>query len=291
MPLDPNKIALCWPNYVPTATPSGGSWVPTMPLEHVQDRRLAVLAKTASLAPSDTRFTITLDKRRRLHALAIAAHNLTATATVRARAYRDAAKTDLLLDTGVQNVWPILYTLNDVIWGDDNFWNRRLSEDDRQNYTPLMLLFFDERVIGTAVEVELNDPQNLEGGITLGRVMLTDAWQPEYNISYGVQHGYNSGTTMTEASDPARTEYADEVTPKRTVSFDLKHLDEDEAFLSLHRLQRTQDIVGEIIYVYSVTPSPANAARAMLCRQQALNPITHPYFANFEHPMALLEIL
>lgn len=291
MALNPDKITLCWPNYIATATLSSGSWLPTLPLAHAQDRRLAVQAKSASLDPAATQFTITLGKRRRLHALAIAAHNMTPSATVRARVYRDEAKTDLLLDTGVQNVWPILYTLNDVIWGDDNFWNRRLSEDDRQNYTPLMMLFFDDRVIGTAVDVELNDPQNLEGGITLGRVMLTDAWQPEYNISYGVQHGYNSGTTMTEARDAARTEYADEVTPKRTVSFDLKHLNEDEAFLRLHRLQRTQDIVGEILYVYSTTPSPANFARAMLCRQEALNPITHPYFANYENPMSLLEIL
>jgi len=273
------------------ATLSGGGWVPTLPLAHVQDRRLSVVAKSASLDPADTRFTLTLPKRLRLHAVAIAAHNLSPTATVRARAYRDAARTDEIADTGVQNVWPIVYTLNDVIWGDDNFWNRRLSEDDRATYTPLMIVFFDERVIGTAVDVELNDPGNPAGAIELGRVILTDAWQPEYNISYGVQHGYNSGTTMTEARDPSRTEYADEVTPKRTVSFDLKHLNEDEAFLRLHRLQRSQDIVGELLYVYSVTSSPANFARAMLCRQEALNPITHPYFANYENPMALLEIL
>ncbi|HAO01702.1 MAG: hypothetical protein Tp170SUR00d2C46354221_52 [Prokaryotic dsDNA virus sp.] len=291
MALDPNKIVLCWPNYVPAATLSGGSWVPTLPLAHVQDRRLSVVAKTASLDPADTRFTLTLPGRRRLHAVAIAAHNLSPTATVRARAYRDAERTDEIADTGVQNVWPIVYTLNDVIWGDDNFWNRRLSEEDRATYTPLMILFFDERVIGTAVDVELSDPGNPDGAIELGRVILTDAWQPEYNISYGVQHGYNSGTTMTEARDPSRTEYADEVTPKRTVSFDLKLLNEDEAFLRLHRLQRTQDIVGELLYVYSVTPSPANFARAMLCRQETLNPITHPYFANYENPMALLEIL
>ena len=291
MALDPDKITLCWPNYVPTATLSGGSWVPTLPLQHVQDRRLAVVAKSATLDPADTQFTITLPKRKRLHVLALASHNLSPAATVRARVYRDAEKTDLIYDTGVQNVWPIVYMLNDVIWGDDNFWNRRLSEDDRSTYTPLSLLFFDERLIGTAVDVEINDSGNPDGAVELGRVILADAWQPEYNAAYGIQHGYDTGTTLTEARDTARTEYADEVTPKRTVSFDLKHLNEDEAFLRLHRLQRTQDIVGEILYVYSTAPSPANFARAMLCRQEALNPITHPYFANYENPMSLLEIL
>jgi len=291
MALDPRKIVLGWPNYIASATLAGGSWLPTLPLTHVQDRRTAVVAKSASLNAADTRFTITLPKRRRLHVLAISAHNLSPTATLRARVYRDAEQTDLIYDSGVQSVWPVLYTLNDVIWGDDNFWNRRLSEDDRASYTPLTTLFFDERQIGTAVDVEISDPSNPDSAVEIGRVMLADAWQPDYNISYGVQHGYNTGTTLTEARDSNRTEYADVVTPKRTVSFDLAFLDEEEAFLRLHRLQRTQDISGEILYLYSVTPTPANFARAMICRQTDLNPITHPYFANFENGMNLLEIL
>lgn len=291
MALNPDKITLCWPNYVPAATLSGGSWVPTLPLSHVQDRRLAVIAKTASLDPIDTQFTITLPKRRQLHAIAIAAHNLSPTATVRARVYRDAGKTDLIYDTGVQNVWPIVYTLSDVIWGDDNFWNRRLSEDDRSTYTPLSLLFFDDRLIGTAVDVELNDPQNLSGAIELGRVILANAWQPTYNAAYGIQHGYNSGTQMSTANDISRTEYADRVTPKRTVSLDLQFLNEYDAFIRLHRLQRTQDIVDEIIYAYSITNTPVNFSRTMLCRQVELNPVSQPYYAHYEHPMNLQEIL
>lgn len=290
MPLDPDRIALGWPNHIPQATLTGGGWLPTLPLTNVQDRRLGVVAKTVSSNAADTQCWIALPKRQRLHALALAAHNLSVDATVRVRVYRDEQGVDLAYDTGEVVAWPTVYTLDDVFWGDENFWNRKLGEDDRENYTPLAVVFFDERVIGTAVHVEITDPGNSDGFITLGRVLLTDMWQPEYNISYGVQHGYNTGTTMTEARDAARTEYADQVAPKRTVSFDLKHLSGDEA-LRLHRMQRTQDIVGEILYVYSTTPSPANVARMMIARQTALSPITHPYFANYENPMALQEIL
>ena len=291
MALDPNKIVLCWPNYIDQAVVSGGAWVPTLPLEHVQDDRFSVVAKTASLDPAATQFSITLPKRRRLQALAIAAHNMTSTATVRARAYRDAGQTDLIADTGWQNVWPVLYGLEDVVWGDDNFWNRRLSEDDRQNYTPLMTLFFPERLIATSVHIELLDPGSPAGAILLGRVMLTDVWQPRKNLNWGVTHGYDTGTQITRAGDPARTGYARRVTPKRTVMFDLGHLTEDEAFLRVHRLQRTQDVVGEILYLWSPVQLPTNFARTMIAQQTELNGINYPYYANFENSMSLLEIL
>ncbi len=291
MPLDPKKIALGWPNHIGEAALSGGRWSPTLPLSHLHDERFSVIAKTASLDPADTQFWITLSKRRRLHALAIAAHNMSTTATMRARVYRDARGEDLLYDSGLINVWPVVYTLDDVIWGDDNFWSRRLSEDDRKNFTPLVPLFFDERLIGASVHVELHDPANLEGAIKLGRVLLMDMWQPEYNISWNAKHGYDSGTQVTQAGDPSRTRYARRVTPKRTVTFDLKYLTEEEAFLRLHRLQRTEDIVGEILYAYSVTPSAVNTARTMVCHQTALDPLVNPHVATFENGMSLLEKL
>ncbi|SDJ24210.1 hypothetical protein SAMN04487867_12969 [Vreelandella titanicae] len=291
MALDPNKIALCWPNYIDTAVVSGGAWVPTLPLEHVKDARFSVVAKTASLDPIDTQFSITLPKRQRLHALAIPAHNMSSTATLRARVYRDAGQTDLILDTGWQDVWPVLYGLDDVVWGNDNFWNRRLAEDDRQNYTPLAIVFFEERLLGSSMHVELRDTANTDGAIVMGRVMVTDVWQPRKNLDHGVQHGYDTGTQITWAGDPSRTGYARRVTPKRTVTFDLNNLNEDEAFLRIHRLQRTQDIVGEILYLWSPVPSPINFARAMIAQQTELNGITYPYYANYEHAMSLLEIL
>ncbi|MEL7982141.1 hypothetical protein AAG584_19050 [Vreelandella titanicae] len=291
MALHPDKIALCWPNYIDTAVVNGGQWVNTLPLERVQDARFSVVAKTASLDPVDTQFSITLPKRQRLHGLAIAAHNMTSTAQVRARIYRDAEQTDLIYDTDWQNVWLVLYGLDDVVWGDDNFWNRRLSEDDRQNYTPLMTLLFAERLLGTSVHVELLDPSNPAGAIIMGRVMLTDVWQPRKNLDWGVQHGYDTGTEITRAGDAARTGYASRVTPKRTVNFQLSNLNEDEAFLRIHRLQRTQDIVGEILYLWSPVPSAINFSRTMIAQQTELNGITHPYHANYEHAMSLLEIL
>lgn len=291
MQLDPTKITLCWPNYIDEATVSGGRWEPTLPLAHIQDPRTAVIATSASLDLADTQFSITLPKRRRMRLLAVYAHNLSTTAQIRVRVYRNPDQTDLLYDAGWQDVWPVLYGLEDVIWGNDNFWARRLSADEREAYTPLTLTIFDDVLAGSSLHVEISDPSNRDGAVALGRVMPADAWQPRYNITYGVQHGYDTGTQLTRAGDPARTGYARKAIPKRTVNFQFENLDEDEAFLRLHRLQRTQDIVGEIIYLWSPESSAMNFARAMVAQQTDLNPVSHPYHANYEHAMSLLEIL
>ncbi len=205
MALDPNKIALCWPNYIDDAVVSGGAWVPTLPLEHIQDDRTSVVAKTASLDPADTQFSITLPKRERLQVLAIYAHNLSARATIRVRVYRDAGQTDLIDDTGWQNVWPVLYGLDGVIWGNDNFWNRRLSEDDRTKYTPLTPVLFEERLLGTSLHVELLDTSNPDGAIMLGRVMPADVWQPIKNLDWNVSHpNHPSGRPQAHRLRPPR---------------------------------------------------------------------------------------
>lgn len=291
MPIDSKRIALGWPNYIDEAVLSGGRWLSTLPLTHLQDARTAVVAKSASLAPDDTQCWIHLPKRRRIHALCLYAHNLSSTATIRAQVYRDPAGEDLIYDSGPVYAWPIAYGLDDVLWGDDNFWSRRLSDDARESYTSRSMVIFDDRLIASAVHVEIHDPANLEGGVTLGRALLVDVWQPRYNVNFGIKHGYDSGTEVKTAKDQNRTRYARRVTPKRTASFDLGHLDESEAFLRLHRLQRTQDIVGEILYIYSTDPTPENFARNMVCHQTSLDPLNHSHVANFENGMSLLEIL
>ncbi|QPI65886.1 hypothetical protein [Vreelandella venusta] len=291
MPLDPNRIALGWPNYIDEGTLSGGNWLPTLPLSHLQNDKFAVMTKSASLNPADTQFWITFPRRRRLHAVSFPAQNFSATASLRVRVYRDTAGTDLVYDTGRVDAWPVVYDMQDVMWGDDNFWNRRLREDDRKNHTPLSNVFFDERVVGSAVHVEIFDAANLDGAVMLGRTLVMDIWQPEYNVSRGIQHGYDSGTSIKEAGDRARTRYARRVTPKRTATFELAHLSESEAFMRLHRLQRTEDIVGEILYVYSITPSAENYQRNMVCHQTALDPLVNSFHANFENGMSLLEKL
>ncbi|WP_110693283.1 hypothetical protein [Salinicola halophyticus] len=291
MALDPKRLVLCWPNYIDQATVSGGDFKPSLPLANVQDRRFAVVAKTNGLEREATQMLVQLDRRRPVAVVALPAHNLSSTAKYRVRLYRTADATDELWDSGERDVWPIVYGLNDVIWGNPNFWNRRMDESTRETYTPLLTVFPPDAVVAQAVRIELYDPRNVTGAITLGRVFISDAWQPEYNMSYGVQYGHNTGTQVTEAKDRARTEYFDDYTPKRTVSFQLEHLDELEAFLSVYRLQRTEDIRGEILFLQSTASSPVNFSRTMLARQTSLDPLVNPYLDTHSHTFNLQEIL
>ncbi|WP_353979387.1 hypothetical protein [Salinicola endophyticus] len=291
MALDPKRVVLGWPNYIEDATLSGGAYVDTLPLANVQERRFSVVAKTAGLDPAATQFTLVLPQRRPVSVVAIPAHNMSAAAQVRVRVYRDQAGADLVWDSGRRDVWPIVYGIGDVVWGNSNFWNRRMQEETRRSYTPLLTVFLDDQQIASRIHVELFDESNLDGALTLGRVFVSDAWQPEYNMSLGPQYGYDSGTEVTTARDASRTEYFERFTPKRTVQLSLDWLSENEAFLRIHRLQRTQDIVGEVLFVQSVKPSPIEFARSMIARQASLDPLVHPYQTTYTNQLNLQEIL
>ncbi|OLO06729.1 hypothetical protein BTW08_15935 [Salinicola sp. MH3R3-1] len=289
MALDPDRITLCWPNVIDTATLSGGAWLDSLPLELVQDEILAVRCKSADAAPASTWFDITLDKPRPVQCLALPAHSMSATARYRVRIYGDAAQQFLLWDSAWQTVWPQLFATSELEWEYDNFWFGTISEDDRALYTPLLTVFADDVQLAQSVRVEIDDVGNSEGAVRLGRVFLSDAWQPKFNVSHGVQHGFDSATTFEEAGD--RTEYADIKRQRRTASFSLDWLSEEEAYQRIYSLQRVLGTHGELLYAFNLASRPESFARTFLARQQQLDALSQPYANTHTNKVNLLEIL
>ena len=289
MALDPTKVTLCWPNRIDEAALTGGSFETGLPLSLVQDRVMAVQAQTTDTQPSSTWFDITLSRARPVQTVALAAHNLTASAQYRVRIYADVDQVQLLWDSGRVDVWPAVYSTDQLEWEYDNFWSGNLDDEERGQYTPLMTVFADEIQMAHALRVELYDTSNPDGAIRLGRVFLGDAWQPAYNASYGITHGFDDATDVVEAGD--RTEYFDRKRLRRTASLALEHLSEAEAYQRIYALQRTEGTSGELLYAYRLDNTPENFSRVFLARQQQLDVLAHPYFATHTGALNLLEVL
>lgn len=287
--LDPNKVTLCWPNVIGRATLSGGDYLESLPLTLAQDPVLAVRCKSVDADPESTWFDITLDKPRPVQCLAIAAHSFSATARYRVRIYGDPGQAFLLWDSDWHTVWPQLFATSELEWEYDNFWLGTIEEEDRALYTPLLTVFSQEVVLAQSVRVEIEDLGNPEGAVRFGRVFLSDAWQPEYNLSYGVRHGFDLATEHAEAGD--RTEYAAPKRQRRTASFTLAHLSEEEAYQRIYSMQRTQGTHGEVLYAYSLRAAPEAFARMFLGRLQNPDPLDHPYARNHTASINLLELL
>ncbi|WP_353980933.1 hypothetical protein [Salinicola endophyticus] len=289
MALNPDTITLCWPNRVERATLSGGAWLDSLPLTLAQDPTLAVRCKSQNADPASTWFDITLDKPRPIQCLAIAAHSFSAPARYRVRIYGDTDRQFLLWDSAWQTVWPQLFATSELEWEYDNYWLGTIAEEDRALYTPLLTVFADEVQLAQQVRVEIDDAGNPEGAVRFGRVFLADAWQPATNVSYGIQHGFDNATEFAEAGD--RTEYADVKRQRRTATFSLDWLSEEEAYQRLYSLQRVLGTHGELVYAFNLAARPENFARTFLARQQQLDPLAQPYAFTHTHSLKLLEIL
>lgn len=114
-------------------------------------------------------------------AVVLPACNLTATATIRVRLYRDSARTVLLADSG--NVfacpgatlgqwrWNVPINANSFIFG---------------NYAK-SAVYFEDVFFATVCDIELSDPENQAGHIDCARLVAGVYWSPAFNAGYGAQ--------------------------------------------------------------------------------------------------------
>ncbi|RUR26850.1 hypothetical protein ELY33_17225 [Vreelandella andesensis] len=289
--LEDGKVILCWPNHVNKATVGGGNWEDELPASKLLDPTLAEQARSKNLDLSSTQLLFTLPRFRPIGVVAMAAHNLTAVARWRVTVYFDAAATEQLWQSDWVRVWPAVYATSELEWEYDNYWGGEFDDADRESFTPLATLFLPSPQIGQAVRIEIDDTSNGAGYVSLGRVFISRVWQPTYNMSYGVQWGYDIDTQFETAGDANRTEYADPATPKRTVSFALEHLDREEGFRKALAAQREIGLHGEILYAQEPQASPESFATTFIARQVSVSPLSHPYFGTYANSIALREIL
>lgn len=284
-------VTLGWPNHLREAALSGGAWSAALPLDHLGSLPTARFAESADAALASTKWTMTFPRPRPIGVVALAKHNLTVDAKWRVRVYFDTSGTELAIDSGWVAVWPAVFATLELEWEYDNYWAGTLDEDDRASFTPLATRFLDAVQIGRRVDIEIDDQNNPDGVIRVGLGLVTDLWQPTYNAAYGIQYGYDIATEFETASNPDQTEYADPMTPKRTVSFALEHLTEEEGFRRMLSLQRTQGLHGEILYAESLETSTIEFARTFIARQTSVDPLSHPYFETYSNSINLKEIL
>lgn len=281
MLFDPDKVALCYPNYTDRAdcTLSGGSWATTLPLNNLKNRVIQRRARTTDTQLTSTQFSITLDDPKPVLCLALAGHNLTAQATIKIKVYDNPLKETLLYESGEELGWAYIFDSNDLEWEYDNFWFGTLTNEQRKDFTPLFTHFFlgvDFVPIAKHIIVEINDVDNPDGYVEIGRLFFSDVWQPTRNASLGLAFKHNTSTEVeTSLSD---TEYFDVRKVRRSVSFELDRIPNADAFGRMFALQRLLGINGEILFAYTVRNFEEwSYERRFLGRLIELDAISEPY--------------
>lgn len=278
-----NKVALCWPNLIDACTLTSSDTY-TRPLSKLQSR---VLKDRAIATDLTHQFTVTLADNKPVGVVGLFGHNLSADASWRIRIYDDAD--GLLEDSTTINVWQAVYSSLELPWESPSFWSGVPADDDRSRFTPQAIWLADKNWYAKKVVIDIIDENNEDSFVAIGRGFLSEVFQPEYNISYGVQWTFSDPTAIDEALDS--TEYFEEKPQKREVTMAFDFLSETEAFSRMFRMRRDLGVSGEMLFFHQINIDATYPQRTMLARPSQIDPVAHPDAARHTHALALKEIL
>lgn len=280
---------LAYGNQIDNATLTGGSWLSTLPLTNLQDRRLGKVTRSTDALEASTTFDIDLGSTRLLRVFALCGHNFSTSATRRFQFSAVSDFSSVVLDTGWVDVWPEVYPFGTVGWGSPNFWSGRYSEEEIAGYNASAVHIFDQSTNARYVRVEISDEDNLSGYVQLARVFAGDGWQPTRNMVYGASIGWIDRTGVQEARSGA--EYFDIQRMPRIARFDLPAMDEGEAMADAFDLQRAMGTAGEMFFIWDPDDTTHALRRQFLCRLRGVSPITNPGPDRWSAPWEAKELL
>lgn len=280
---------LAFPNRADEATLSGGSWATGLPLNNLKNRIISKVARSTDDALGSTKFDAALTKDRPVRVLALVNHNLSLGAKYRIRGslVNDFATT--VVDTGWQDVWPVLYPAAALEWEDDNWWTGRPIAEEIAGYTWSLIHIFDSAHIARYWRIEIDDTDNAAGYVQIGRLFLASQWQVTTNITWGAQLGYQPRTLVDEAIGGA--EYFDRRPAPRVARVALDWMSVDEAMSRALELQRQAGIDAEVLFVYDPQDTAHKLRRSFLARLRSLNPIEHASYDRMTTAFDLKELL
>ncbi len=255
------------PNLIDAATLSGGSWTAGLPLANLQNRILGKVARSTNAAIGSTKFILTYASAIYADVLALVAHNLSQDALYRVSASGG-------YNSGWLRVWAELPS-EYLEWEQDRYWSGLPAASDIALFTKTLVHTMPKDTNGVTWTVEINDTANAAGYVQAGRVFIGTGFQPRYNMSYGAQIGFETGTSVEEAY--SGTEYFDRRNGYRVARFTLEHLTKSEALGDVLALQRNAGIDGEVLFVNDPDDLEWRIQTAFLGRLRTLSPIEHPY--------------
>ena len=266
------NITLAYPNRIDQGTVSGGSWLTTLPLVNIQNRRLSKLARSSNLLVASTQFNISLSASRSIGCVALVNHNLSVSATVRIRGNSTNSFTTPLYDSGQVSVWPSGMIPQALLeWEDDNFWLGTVAQEAIAGYKAPFAVFFNNQNLQYFL-IEITDTGNPAGYVQVGRVFLGKTFTP----TVGMSLNNTLGRVDVSVFDTALTgeEFIDQKTQYQVFNFNLEYLSKDEAYATLLDMQTQLGTTGELF----VSGDPADVSNAprrnFLGRMQSLRPIT-----------------
>lgn len=283
---------IAYPNRVNELTLSDGVWSETLPLDNLKTKFIGEVARSDDLTLASTKFTGTFATPRMIRIIALINHTLSAgdnaTPTPLAGAqYKLTINGNLVIDW--TDVWQAMIPTVANQWEFDNFWSGKPTNEDLEGSRWSLPIVLDAPILCTSFVLELKDEDNPAGYVDIGRLFISDDWQPTRNMSFGNTIGYETETGIQTAY--SGTEHFDVKMPARITTFSLDHMETDEGLAHAFDMQRKLGVSGEVFYMGDADDTQHILRKSFLGRMRKLSPLENPYFNNTKMAFEIKEII
>ncbi len=298
---------IAWPNRADMAAISGAPWSTTLPLSNLQNRFSKKVARSTGIsfsAPTpavpdasqcSAYMNIDLGDKHYLTAVALANHNLSLTAMARVVLWADSSMSVATYDSGWSSVWPRWYDTVSLRWCDSNFLFGRISLEDygvvpaiwihalknaNENVSPYPARY---------ITIYLQDLENADGYIEIGRLYLASDWTPVKNMTYGdTSLGWTDPTIVDFSLDG--TEYYEDRPKYREITFVLKAMSYEEGVNKALKLAQNRGVSGDILFVFDPENARLLQQRSFIGRLSELSPLAFTNVNMTQMPFKVKEI-
>lgn len=268
------NLTLCWPNYIPAATLSGGSFMSTLPRDNIKDPRSMYLARFIDCAKATTVLQVDLGRARVVGGVGLINVNFSATARYRWLGYSVAGFYAPVYTGAWIDAWPdnaIPMSLRN--WEDANFWSGIVLEEARAGQRNSFISVIPEKPVLRYWKLEIEDDTNPSGYLHIGNAFIGDAWTLTDNFSWGDALSFEDDSQFENSL--SRDEYADPAPVIRLYDFEVGALDDDEVYARVVDMQRSAGITSEMLVIPDFDDVANSGRRNFRCRFKSLAPVVN----------------
>lgn len=281
-------MLIAYRNHADAAVFSGGGWTAGLPAANLGDRQPSRVARSVSAAPADTVVDLDFGSAKPVRFAALVRHSLTQSGRWRLTLAADAGFSTPLHDSGWLGIWPAVTPFGVGVWGEFN-WGGRLSADEAATYGIAAFHVLPVPVIARHLRLELDDPDNPDGWLQAGRLVVGPAWQPRVNLQYGwsIEQVDDSRTVRSRGGQS----YVD-VQPKyRRLRFAFDHLERDEVFGQAYELERLKGVGGDLMVMVDPDDLQHRHRHTVYGVLTETTPIANPIPGRFAKTFTVDELL
>jgi len=247
---------------------AGGSWSPSHPLDNLRNARLSRQARSSSAAPANTIVEADFGQARDIRVVALAGHNLSLASRIKVQLRTGPGGSGDLIagHDDWADVWPEMFA-GEVV-------NRPPTEEEIVHLPKISFHDLGQGA-GRYLRIEMDDPGNPDGFVSIGRFWAGPAWQPSRNFAYGCQLGVSDETEI-EAS-PGGAVYSGQPVRRRTARVSLDWLGLDEGYQQALDMSVRLGRTGQLLVCLDPAQGLNRLRQTLLCTLEA-SPLSLPRY-------------